>query len=132
MHELSVCEALLAQVRSTAEANNAASVGRITVRLGPLSGVEPDLLGQAFTIARNGPMTARASLVIETQPVRIRCRDCGNENEAPSNRLLCNACSSYRVDLISGDELLLARVELQGVASPPNPTTASKASSDHV
>ncbi|MEE4638492.1 MAG: hydrogenase maturation nickel metallochaperone HypA [Wenzhouxiangella sp.] len=132
MHELSVCEALLAQVRSTAEANGASEVGRITVRLGPLSGVEPDLLAQAFTIARNGPMTARASLEIETQPVRIRCRDCGNENEAPSNRLLCSACNSYRVDLISGDELLLARVELQGVANPPNPSTESKASPDHV
>ncbi|NDY95703.1 hydrogenase maturation nickel metallochaperone HypA [Wenzhouxiangella limi] len=132
MHELSVCEALLTQVRSTAEANGASGVGRITVRLGPLSGVEPDLLAQAFTIARNGPMTAQASLVIEPQPVRIRCRDCGNENEVPTNRLLCTACESFRVDLVSGDELLLARVELQGISDPPNPTTDSKASSDHV
>jgi len=132
MHELSVCEALLTQVRSTAESNRATGVGRITVRLGPLSGVEPDLLAQAFTIARNGPMTEQASLVIEAQPIRIRCRDCGNENEARANQLLCKACKSFRVDLISGDELLLARVELQGVSDPPNPLTDSKASSDHV
>ncbi|MFP4208051.1 MAG: hydrogenase maturation nickel metallochaperone HypA [Wenzhouxiangella sp.] len=129
MHELSVCESLLAQVRATAEANAAGAVGQITVRLGPLSGVEPDLLAQAFTIARNGPMTSAASLVIEPQPVRIRCRDCGNENEAATNRLLCAACESYRVDLISGDELLLASVELRGIASPPTSSTETTASS---
>jgi hydrogenase nickel incorporation protein HypA/HybF len=128
MHELSVCESLLTQVRATAEANQASGVGRITVRLGPLSGVEADLLAQAFTIARAGPMTAAATLVIEPQPVRIRCRDCGNENDAPTNRLLCSACNSYRVDLISGDELLLAQVELQGIAAPPNSSTETKAS----
>jgi hydrogenase nickel incorporation protein HypA/HybF len=125
MHELSVCESLLKQVRATAEANQASSVGQITVRLGPLSGVEADLLAQAFTIARNGPMTESATLVIEPQPVRIRCKDCGNENDAATNRLLCSACGSYRVELISGDELLLAKVELRGVTTPPNPTTDS-------
>ena len=119
MHELSVCHALLAQVRATANANQASSVGRITVRLGPLSGVEPDLLAQAFSIARNGPLTAEASLHIDTQPIRIRCRDCGHENEASPNRLLCQACDSYRVDLVSGDELLLAQVELHGVNRHP-------------
>ncbi len=119
MHELSVCEALLAQVRATANANQAGGVGRVTVRLGPLSGVEPELLTQAFSIARNGPLTTEASLHIEPQPIRIHCRDCGNENEATANRLLCRACGSFRVNLISGDELLLARVELHGVNRHP-------------
>lgn len=123
MHELSVCESLLKQVRATAAANQASGVGQITVRLGPLSGVEADLLAQAFTIARNGPMTGGATLVIEPQPVRIRCRECSNENDAATNRLLCSACNSYRVDLISGDELLLAKVELRGVSTPPTPST---------
>jgi hydrogenase nickel incorporation protein HypA/HybF len=120
MHELSVCESLLTQVRATATANAASSVGKVTVRLGPLSGVEADLLAQAFTIARTGPMTDQATLIIEPQPVRLRCRECGNENEAATNRLLCSACQSYKIDLISGDELLLAQVELRGVSGPPS------------
>ena len=123
MHELSVCEALLSQVRATASTHGAGSVGRITVRVGPLSGVEPDLLSQAFTIARNGPMTSEATLEIESQPIRIHCRDCGNENEAAANRLLCQNCGSYKVNLISGDELLLAQVELRDAKTPPNPST---------
>lgn len=118
MHELAVCNELLAQVRATAMQRDARSVGRISVRVGALSGVEPDLLEHAFTIARAGDYTDGATLVIETMPVRIRCRACGNENEVPANRLLCGACGGYAVDLLSGDELLLASIELHGVPEP--------------
>jgi hydrogenase nickel incorporation protein HypA/HybF len=129
MHELSVCQALLEQVRNTAQGHHAEAVGMITVRIGPLSGVEPDLLKQAFTIARNGPMTSMATLDIELMPVRVRCRDCDKESEVRPNRLLCTECSSYRVDLISGDEMLLARVELHGAKSSQIPSDPERKSS---
>jgi hydrogenase nickel incorporation protein HypA/HybF len=129
MHELSVCNALLEQVRATALANRATQVGQITVRLGALCGVEADLLEHAFTIARAGPMTADATLVIESIPIRIRCRDCGHENPAPPNHLLCAACNSYRVDLVSGEEMLLARVELKGVGDPRNQSNETEENS---
>lgn len=118
MHELSLCQALLDQVRATARAHQASGVGRITLRLGPLAGVEADLLARAFSVARNGELTAEASLHIEPQPIRIRCRDCGHDNEAAANRLLCAACGSFRIELLSGDEMLLAQVELHGVERP--------------
>ena len=115
MHEMSVCNELLAQVRASAVQHGARSVGAITVRIGVLSGVEPDLLERAFTVASAGDYTDTARLVIETVGVRIRCRACGNENEAAANRLLCDACGAYAVDLVGGDELLLASIELQGI-----------------
>lgn len=118
MHELAVCNELLNQVRATAAQRDARSVGRITVRIGALSGVEPELLEHAFTIARAGDYTGNATLVVETTPVRIRCRACGHENEAAPNRLLCNACGGYAVDLLGGDELLLASIELHGIPEP--------------
>jgi len=116
MHEMAVCNELLAQVRAIAVEHNARSVGSITVRIGVLSGVEPDLLERAFTIARAGDYTAQARLLIETVAVRVRCRACGNENEAAANRLLCAACGGYAVDLIGGDELLLASIEMREVS----------------
>ncbi|MEN8167275.1 MAG: hydrogenase maturation nickel metallochaperone HypA, partial [Pseudomonadota bacterium] len=51
MHELSVCQALLAQVTEVADREQASEVSRILLRIGPLSGVVPELLEQAFTIA---------------------------------------------------------------------------------
>jgi hydrogenase nickel incorporation protein HypA/HybF len=121
MHELSVCQELLAQVRATARAHDATSVGRITVRLGPLAGVEPDLLEHAFVFARAGELTEDAELVVESAPVVIRCRSCRAEHETGSNRLVCGQCGDYHVDLVGGDELLLARIELHGVESAAGP-----------
>jgi hydrogenase nickel incorporation protein HypA/HybF len=112
MHELSVCQAMLAQVEEIAAREGADSVATIVIRIGPLSGVVPDLLQQAFTIARAGTLAAEAELVTEVQPIRIRCLACDAETDAEANRLLCGACGGYRTQVISGDELLLASVEL--------------------
>lgn len=112
MHELSVCQALLAQVSEVARTHGAHAVSRIVVRIGPLSGVEPALLAQAFPLARAGSLAAEAGLDIEAAPVRVRCGRCGAETEAAANRLLCAACGDYHTTLIAGDELLLVKVEL--------------------
>lgn len=113
MHELSVCQALLDEVALIANRHRAATVGNITVRIGPLSGVEPGLLTQAFPIARAGTVAEAAALVIEPAPVRVRCDACGEETDATVNRLLCDACGDYHTRLVSGDELLLVSVELK-------------------
>jgi hydrogenase nickel incorporation protein HypA/HybF len=112
MHELSICAALLDQVERIAADHHARAVTTIVVHLGPLAGVEPELLAQAYTIASAGTAAAGAALVVEHLPVRVRCRGCGAETETAANRLVCGRCGDYHTDLISGDEMLLARVEL--------------------
>jgi len=112
VHELSLCEDLMQQVLAIADEHAAVRVASITLRLGPLSGVEPELLKNAFTISRAGTVAEEAELVMESQPVRVRCRQCGAESDATANNLLCRACGAYETLLLSGDELILARVEL--------------------
>lgn len=113
MHELSVCQALLQQVREIARSHRAQAVDVVTVQIGPLSGVVPDLLEHAFGIARAGAYTEAARLQVETLPVRIHCPQCRLEAEAAPNRLLCPECGNWRVRVVSGEELLLARVGLR-------------------
>ena len=43
---------------------------------------------------------------------RVRCRSCGAESAAEPNNLVCTACGDWRTELVSGDEMLLAQVEL--------------------
>ena len=64
MHELAVCQALLAQVDDIARVQNAIAVYEINVDVGPLSGVVPELLTQAFTIARAGTLAHAAELIV--------------------------------------------------------------------
>jgi len=112
VHELAVCQGLLRQVEAIAREHGAERVTRIVVRIGPLSGVEPDLLAEAFPLAAAGSLAGEAELVIERLPVRVHCNTCGTESEATPNRLLCAACGDWHTRLVGGDEMLLASVEL--------------------
>lgn len=130
MHELAICQALLSQVGEIAERIDATRVNRITLRVGPLSGVVPQLLERTFEVARRGTVAADATLITETMPPRIRCRSCGREATVPPNRLVCPACGDYRTALLSGDELILARVEVEtditGAADTAESATMAK------
>ncbi len=112
MHELSVCQGMIRQLVQIAAEHKAVGISKVVLRIGPLAGVEPHLLEQAFPIASAGTVAAGASLVMEPLPIRVRCRQCGAESEAEPNRLLCAACGDWHTQLISGDEMLLASVEL--------------------
>jgi hydrogenase nickel incorporation protein HypA/HybF len=112
MHELSVCQSLLEQVERIAADHGAERVERIRVRIGPLSGVEADLLRSAYPLAAAGTIAEGAKLDIEPAPVLVHCVTCGAETEATPNRLLCGACGDWHTRLVSGDELLLASLEL--------------------
>ena len=112
MHELAVCQGLISQVTRIATERRAQSVERIVVRIGPLSGVESSLLQQAYTLARAGTIAEAAELVTEIQPVRVSCERCGAETEAVVNRLVCGQCGDWHTRLLSGDEMILASIEL--------------------
>ena len=113
MHELSVCQALIAQVEKVAQQHQAIAVEQLIVQIGVLSGMEPELLQQAFTIARTtSPVTQQSVLVIESLPIRVYCSSCDKESTATANRLLCGYCGAWQTRLVSGDELLLKSVEL--------------------
>jgi hydrogenase nickel incorporation protein HypA/HybF len=115
MHEFSVCIALMEQVERIAREHRARRVDRIVLQLGPLSGVEAPLLEHAWPLAAAGTIAADAELVIDAAPVRVKCTRCGVESEAPPNRLLCAGCGDYRTRLVSGDEMLLAKLELSQI-----------------
>lgn len=122
MHELSICQALLDQVEGIAREHGASRVERILLLVGPLSGVEPALLQHAYPLAAAGTIAEDATLVIEPAPVRVRCNDCGAESDATPNRLLCGVCGGWRTRLISGDEMLLANLELTIPDAQPTAT----------
>jgi hydrogenase nickel incorporation protein HypA/HybF len=113
MHELSVCQALIDEVERLARAQRARRVVSIELEVGPLSGVEPQLLEHAYPLAAAGSCAAGAELRIRRMPVRVHCRQCGHEAEVAPNRLCCAACGAIGVRVTGGEELLLRRVEFE-------------------
>ena len=118
MHELALCQALIDQVERVARQNSARRVVSITVSLGPLSGAEPKLLEHAYPLAAAGTVAEHAQLIVESVPVKVRCRTCRAETEVVPNRLLCGACQDWQVDVTAGDEMLLQRVEIEADGAP--------------
>jgi hydrogenase nickel incorporation protein HypA/HybF len=112
MHELAICQSVLEQVLAVASSPNKRQIGRITLRIGPLAGVEPALLRIAFPLVAVGTPCEGAMLEIEETSVRVRCQTCGSTSDVPPNRLLCADCGAWRVTVVSGDEMLLANVTL--------------------
>ena len=113
MHELSLCQDLIDQVTELARKNKAKAVSSVKIQIGQLAGVEPLLLESAFTIARAGTVAEGAQMITEIVSPRVVCHACGIESEATPSNLLCPACGSNDTRLTRGDELILARVELE-------------------
>ncbi len=113
MHELALCRALLAQAERIAAAHGAHAVRRVELRVGPLSGAVPELLREAFAVARAGTCAQEAELVVHEGAIEVECEACGARGPAAApNRLHCPACGGWRTRLVAGDELLIERVEL--------------------
>ena len=112
MHELSICQALIEQVEAVASKEGAVQVVQVRIGIGPLAGVEPQLLEQAFQLARAGSIAATASLLIDHLPLKVSCRQCGQETAAKATNLACGTCGNWQTQLVSGDEMLLLQVEL--------------------
>ena len=117
MHELSVCLSLLREVERIARENNAGRVTRIVVTVGPLSGVEPDLLRNAYPLAVAGTIAEDAELQVDVSGIVVQCSQCGAESPAKPNRLICGDCGDYRTTLLSGDEMILQSVELDDIGT---------------
>lgn len=122
MHELAICQSLMNQVENLAFERNAQYVTSIVVGIGPLSGVEAQLLQNAYPIASAGTLAEAAELIIENLPVRVKCSLCGSETDALPNKLVCKQCGDWRTSLISGDELLLISVVLEKISRTENST----------
>jgi hydrogenase nickel incorporation protein HypA/HybF len=111
MHEYSIVQSLLARVEDETRARNATSVHRVSVRIGALSGVEPELLAKAYSLFREGTACAAAELCIEHVAERWECPGCGRAL-ARSAIPVCEGCG-MPARLAAGDEIILERIEME-------------------
>lgn len=111
MHEFSVALALVEQIEQARRRAGAARVLAVTVQVGAWSGVVAEALAFAFPEAAR-PTLGEVALQIEAVPLGLRCRRCGAAEEPEHGLLVCGGCGSQDVEVTSGRELLLARLEV--------------------
>ena len=112
MHELSICQSLRRQLEAIAAQHHAHSISSIHLQLGPLCGVDANLLEQAFPMAMENSIASNAKLTVDKTSLRVECQQCHSQSDASPAHLCCENCGSSQTTLISGDEMLLTDVEL--------------------
>ena len=102
MHELSIAEAILDAVRLEAEKRPGAHVAKVAVRVGALSGVEPDALSFGFACLVQGTNLAPLELIIEHVSRRQRCPSCDLTFDVPDERIEMSPESNISGELAIG------------------------------
>ncbi|BDD89369.1 hydrogenase maturation nickel metallochaperone HypA [Desulfofustis limnaeus] len=115
MHEISLVQNLLEQLRDLAHQNNAQRILRVKMVIGPLSGVVIDSFTFGFDIlTKQEQLFDQATLEISIPKVVFRCVRCGHEMETDGQRPSgCLACSEPILMPEGGDDLILQQVELE-------------------
>jgi len=111
MHEGSIAAAIVQGALEALEKEGLSSARSLTVLIGRLHSVVPDLLQSHFRLMKKEhPALRRSRLIIETAPVRIACRACGHETEIEKPEFACSSCGSTQIDVTGGREMHLKEI----------------------
>jgi hydrogenase nickel incorporation protein HypA/HybF len=114
MHEYSIVQTLIEQCEIQARQHGASRILSLEVKVGVLSGVEPQLLETAFeTFRQQSPLCGEAQMTLQIQPVEVFCRACGRHSVLQQHHYVCPQCASQAIDITDGDGLFLMQLEME-------------------
>lgn len=105
MHEIGIARKIIEIVLAETGGRSGAPVTEIGVRVGDLSGVDPEALAFTFTVAARGTPLDGAVLSIERVPVRGKCKSCGHRFLIEQWKFICPSCDRRDIAVIEGEEL---------------------------
>ncbi len=107
MHEESLIRSLLRQVKELAQQHDSHAVEVIEVEVGPLSGVEPLLLQDAFERLKAEFSWPRAELCVLQVGLDVLCTSCQSESQLQNFHFVCRDCGSTSLQILRGDAFRL-------------------------
>lgn len=113
MHELSIANSVLETVRVELAQRPGARLQKVGLRVGELSGVNPDALSFGFEVLVKGTEFEPVILEIERSPRRQRCPECKNEFNVEDYELACPNCGATGTECVGGQELEFTYLELE-------------------
>jgi hydrogenase nickel incorporation protein HypA/HybF len=115
MHEMSIAQNVIEIVEQQLRDSGPARARAVRLRIGEMAGVVPDSLEFCFTaLTEQSPHLYGASLIIERIPVSARCKSCQHISQIEVPAFFCTSCESSDLELLSGMELQVVSIELDG------------------
>ncbi len=112
MHEVGLMQEALRLALTHAERNGAVCVHALTMRIGPLAGVEMEALHLAFQAVTSHTAAEGAALHLEEVPVACWCAECASVFQPPNCVYCCPHCGRLTDDVRQGREFDLVAVEI--------------------
>ncbi len=113
MHEMGIAAEVARLAAQEAEAAGATRILGLRLRVGRWSGVEPQSLRFALEALGEGTPLAGCRVEIEAVEPAFRCGSCGEEYPGAGYFDPCPRCGGLGSDLVAGDELSLAEIEVE-------------------
>lgn len=113
MHELTICENLIAMLAAERRKRGFHAVTRLRLEIGRLSCLDPEALRYAFDISVRDTFLHGATLEIERPGGRATCLDCGAAVEVDTRLDACPRCGGARLDPTGGDQMRLIEMEIR-------------------
>lgn len=118
MHELSIASTILTTVLREMERRQISAISAIGIRIGALSGIEPEALQFSFDAIKIDTPVQGAELKIEQVLLQGQCQVCDQVFGVESYVFACPHCQSNRIKVIRGEELDIAYLEIPGEPRP--------------
>ena len=113
MHELSIAQNILEAASRQARDRGFQRILSIHLRVGKLSGIEVESLRFCFKVLSEETIAQSAGLEVEVVPLRGRCRCCQSEFAMEEVDFVCPRCHNRDIELISGTEMLMDKMEVE-------------------
>jgi len=114
MHELSLVMSVVNTITNLCEQNKWKRVLRVTVKVGHLRQIEPEIFAFAFSSAIIGTALEGAEISIIEMPIIFKCHSCNKSSDTEDFKFVCPNCGSLDVDLMSGMEFVIESIEIGG------------------
>ncbi|MBQ0014436.1 MAG: hydrogenase maturation nickel metallochaperone HypA [Clostridia bacterium] len=112
MHELGVVFTVIDKIEDVAKENELTCVKTVTLELGEVSAVLPELLIDCWKWAvPKHEIMKEAELKIETLPAVTFCSDCKKTYSTVAHGKTCPYCSGGNTYLIQGNEFNIKEIE---------------------
>ena len=113
MHELGVVFHCIKEVNKIAAENGVSRVNSVTVEIGEVSTVLPDLFEDCWNWAvKKETVLKDAKVIIEILPAVTHCENCLQNYPTVQYGKICPYCGSGETYLLTGNELSIKQIEV--------------------
>jgi len=113
MHEMSIALNIMKIAEEELKKADGKHIEKIQLSVGKLSGVVVESLNFALEASRNDGPLSLAEITISEIPAVMKCLNCKHKFEADDFYAICPKCNEYRLETISGKELIINSITIE-------------------